>query len=139
MSKANVVSWGNRDKEQRSEVDSEAYVSQPMVYQIRIKGHLDLGWRDWFGGMSITMEESGDTLLTGLVVDQAALYGLLKIVRNSGMALLSVNSVKLSQVDASDVKRLIEMSDFLNDSHRNLIKGGTNEDKQKDLQDKNDK
>jgi hypothetical protein len=61
-----------------------------MVYQIRIKGHLDSGWTDWFEGMTITLEENGETLLTGAVVDQAALHGLLKKVRDVGMPLLSV-------------------------------------------------
>ena len=52
--------------------------SQPMVYQIRIKGHLGRQWTDWFGGLTIMLEDNGDTLLTGPVVDQAALHGLLK-------------------------------------------------------------
>jgi hypothetical protein len=68
--------------------------NEPMMYQIRIKGHLGPQWTDWFGGLSITLEDNGDTLLTGLVVDQAALYGLLRKVRDLGMPLLSVNRVK---------------------------------------------
>ena len=67
--------------------------AQPMVYQIRIKGHLGCQWTEWFEGLTITLEENGDTLLTGPVVDQAALHGLLKKVRDLGMPLLSVNSV----------------------------------------------
>lgn len=67
---------------------------QPMVYQVRIKGHLDSQWKDWFGGLSITLEEEGDTLLTGPVIDQAALYGLLKKVRDLGMPLLSLQRVE---------------------------------------------
>jgi hypothetical protein len=66
---------------------------QPLVYQIRIKGHLGCQWTDWFGGLTITLEEDGDTLLTGPVVDQAALHGLLRKVRDLGMPLLSVNVV----------------------------------------------
>jgi hypothetical protein len=62
---------------------------EPMVYQIRIKGHLGPQWTEWFGGLSITLEDDGDTLLTGPVVDQAALHGLLKKVRDLGMPLLS--------------------------------------------------
>ena len=73
-----------------------------MVYQIRIKGHLGRQWRDRFGGLSITLEENGDTLLTGPVVDQAALYGLLRKVRDLGMPLLSVNLVKPGLADGSD-------------------------------------
>jgi hypothetical protein len=64
-----------------------------MFYQIRIKGHLVPQWTEWFEGLTITLEEDGDTLLTGPVIDQAALHGLLKKVRDLGMPLLSVNSV----------------------------------------------
>ena len=77
---------------------------QPMVYQIRIKGHLSRQWTDWFEGLTITLEEDGDTLLTGPVVDQSALHGLLKKVRDLGMPLLSVNSVEPSRQDVSDVR-----------------------------------
>jgi len=78
--------------------------SQPMVYQIRIKGHLGRQWTDWFGGLTITLEDNGDTFLTGPVVDQAALYGLLKKVRDLGMPLLSVIRVTPGPAEASDVK-----------------------------------
>ncbi len=67
---------------------------QPVVYQIRLKGHLGSEWTDWFGGLAITLEDNGDTLLTGPVVDQAALHGLLKEVRDLGMPLISVNPVE---------------------------------------------
>ena len=77
---------------------------QSQVYQIRIKGHLDSQWTDWFEGMVITLEDNGDTLLSGPVIDQAALHGLLKKVRDLGMPLISVNRVMSSQAPASDVK-----------------------------------
>jgi hypothetical protein len=64
------------------------------IYQIRIKGHLGQQWAGWFSGLSITLEDNGDTVLTGPVVDQAALHGLLKKVRDLGIPLLSVNKVK---------------------------------------------
>jgi hypothetical protein len=67
--------------------------SQPTIYQIRIKSHLGPEWADWFEGLTIMLEENGDTLLTGPVVDQAALHGLLKKVRDLGMPLISVNQV----------------------------------------------
>jgi len=67
--------------------------SQPTVYQIRVKGHLDSQWADWFGGLTVTPQDNGETLLTGPVVDQAALHGLLRRVRDLGMPLVSVVSV----------------------------------------------
>ena len=66
---------------------------EPLVYQIRIRGHLDGQWTDWFEGLTITLEEDGDTLLTGPVSDQAALHGLLRKIRDLGMPLVSVNRV----------------------------------------------
>jgi len=83
-----------------------------MVYQIRIKGHLGHQWTDWFGGLTITLEDNGDTLLTGPVVDQSALHGLLKKVRDLGLPLVSVSPLEpgppttlgTGQADQSDVK-----------------------------------
>jgi hypothetical protein len=69
-------------------------LDQPMVYQIRIEGHLGPHWTEWFGNVSITLEDNGETLLTCLVVDQAALYGLLRKVRDLGMPLISAIRVK---------------------------------------------
>jgi hypothetical protein len=77
---------------------------QPVVYQIRIKGQLDSQWTDWFEGLTIKVEEDGDTLLTGPVVDQAALHGLLKRVRDLGMPLVSVCTVEPGQEDTPDAK-----------------------------------
>jgi len=65
-----------------------------MIYQIRIKGLLDRQWTDWFDGMTVSATDDGDTLLTGTVEDQAALYGLLRKVRDSGMSLVSIGSVQ---------------------------------------------
>jgi len=66
-----------------------------MIYQIRVRGHLvGRQWTEWFGGLTVTLEENGDTLLTGPVVDQAALHGLLKKVRDLGMPLLAVICVE---------------------------------------------
>jgi hypothetical protein len=83
-----------------------------MIYQIRLKGHLGSQWTDWFGGLTLTLEENGDTLLTGPVIDQAALFGLLKKVRDLGLPLISINPVEpgpsttlgTGQADQSDVK-----------------------------------
>ena len=87
-----------------STFNSEMNPGQPMVYQIRIKGHLGRHWTDWFEGLAITLEDNGETLLTGPVVDQAALYGVLKKVRDVAMPLLSVVCVKAGQADVSDSK-----------------------------------
>ena len=69
---------------------------QPMIYHIRLAGQLGPAWADWFDGLSITLEDSGETLLAGPVADQAALHGLLKRVRDLGMPLISVNPVPTS-------------------------------------------
>ena len=78
--------------------------SQSTVYEIKVKGHLGCQWTDWFGGLTITLEENGDTLMTGLVVDQAALHRLLRKVRNLGMPLISVTCVEPGQAVASNIK-----------------------------------
>ena len=78
--------------------------SKPTVYQIRIKGHLSHQWTDWFEGLTITLEDNGETLLTGPVIDQAALHGLLKKVRDLGMPLVSVSPLEHDQADTSNVK-----------------------------------
>ena len=80
-----------------NEINLEIDPGQPLIYQIRIKGHLGRQWTDWFEGLAITLEDNGETLLTGSVVDQAALHGLLKKVRDLGMPLLSVSPMKPGQ------------------------------------------
>jgi hypothetical protein len=85
---------------------------EPGLYEIRLKGHLGSQWTDWFEGLTITLEDNGDTLLTGPVIDQAALHGLLKKVRDLGLPLLSVSPLEhgpsttlgTGQADQSDVK-----------------------------------
>jgi hypothetical protein len=76
-----------------NELNPQTDPNDPVVYQIRVKGHLGAQWTDWFEGLTITLEDNGDTLLTGPVVDQAALHSLLKKVRDLGMPLLSVNPI----------------------------------------------
>ncbi len=76
--------------------NSKSDKSQPQVYEIRIKGYLDSQWTDWFEGLTITLDENGDTFLTGSVIDQSALHGLLKIVRDLGLPLVSVNRVQFN-------------------------------------------
>ena len=67
----------------------------PGIYRIKIKGYLGNQWSEWFDGITITLEVDGDTLLTGPVVDDTALHGLLKKVRDLGMNLISVNRIDL--------------------------------------------
>jgi hypothetical protein len=74
--------------------DSQRYdAGQPATYEIRLRGLLSPQWQEWFVGLTLLQEEDGNTLLTGPVVDQAALHGILKKVRDLGMPLLSVNVV----------------------------------------------
>jgi hypothetical protein len=84
--------------------------NQPSIYQIRIKGHLGHEWEEWFDGLSIDHEEGGDTLLTGLVIDQANLHGLLKKVRDLGLPLVSVNPAEPDREDQSDGKKQISLN-----------------------------
>jgi hypothetical protein len=71
-------------------LNQTANTSQPTIYQIRVEGHLGSQWKDWFGGLRVTLEDNGETLLTGPVADQAALHGLLRKVRDLGIPLVSV-------------------------------------------------
>jgi hypothetical protein len=70
---------------------------EPELYEIRLKGHLDDRWADWFEGLSFTYESDGTTLLSGPVADQAALHGLLRKVRDLGLPLVEVIQVKPEQ------------------------------------------
>jgi hypothetical protein len=85
--------------------------SQTQVYQIKIKGHLGADWIDWFDGLAITLQDNGETLLTGPVVDQAALHGLLRKVRDLGMVLLSVICLQPGQGDANVSRYAVEKGD----------------------------
>src|SRR5512139_3092178 len=85
-------------------LDAEHHEAQ--YYEIRLKGHLEARWVKWFNGLTIRLEEDGDTLLTGPVVDQAALHGILKKVRDLGMPLVSVNPVGLGPQDTSNNKQV---------------------------------
>ena len=74
--------------ENQNEPDGEIYV-------IRLQGHLDDSWADWFDGLTFTHESDGTTTLTGEILDQAALHGVLKKIRDLGLPLLSVNHLEL--------------------------------------------
>ena len=79
---------------------------EPERYEIRLKGHLDDRWADWFEGLTITREANGETLLAGPVVDQAALHGLLKKVRDLGMSLISISPIEPDRPAAPDSQTL---------------------------------
>jgi hypothetical protein len=86
--------------------------SQPTIYHIRIEGHLDEQWADCFG-LSITSEKNGSTLLTGPVIDQSALFGLLKKIRDLGMPLISVN--RFEPVEARQNRGVANLVGLLKD------------------------
>ena len=79
--------------------------STAQQYEVRLKGHLEARWADRFESLTITLEEDGNTLLAGPVADQAALYGLLKKVRDLGMPLVSVNQVQLDETHQVHLKQ----------------------------------
>jgi hypothetical protein len=82
--------------------EAEEDRNEPELYEIRIRGHLDDRWADWFEGLTITREDNGETLLRGPVIDQAALHGVLRKVRDLGLSLLSVNTAAPKQANRPD-------------------------------------
>jgi hypothetical protein len=99
-----LITGFKRRRELSNKINLKTHPSQPTRYQIRVKGQLDSQWIDWFEGLTITLEDNGDTLLTGPVIDQAALHGLLKKVRDLGMPLISVSTVESGQEGSSEGK-----------------------------------
>ncbi|NNJ11362.1 hypothetical protein EKD04_013555 [Chloroflexales bacterium ZM16-3] len=71
--------------------------TEPVIYQLRLQGRLGADWSDWLEGMTVSPAENGDTLVTGLVIDQATLHGLLRKVRDLGIPLLAVNRIQPGQ------------------------------------------
>ena len=103
-----------RHRQMSNEITPQPASAPPTVYQIRLKGLLDREWSDWFEGLTITLEEDGDTLLTGPLVDQAALHGLLKKVRDLGMPLVSVGPVQSQETHPYRSKKGDEQMDTNN-------------------------
>ncbi len=92
-------------KRMRKTVTASEDQKEPGFYEIRIKGHLDHRWAAWFEEFTITLEDSGETLLSGPVIDQAALYGLLKKVRDLGLPLISVSQVQNQETQLFRLKK----------------------------------
>jgi hypothetical protein len=86
--------------EQRRNADRSVF------YRIRIQGHLGKQWTTWFDGLTLTLEEDGNTLLSGPVADQSALHGILKKIRDLGMPLLSVSFVDSDPVTKKDIDQV---------------------------------
>ena len=81
------------------------------IYEIRIKNCIDLDWSNWFEDLEILQEQDGTTLLIGPISDQSALYGLLKLVHQLGLQLISVNKIKDTKIDTS--KKGDEINNYL--------------------------
>ncbi len=79
--------------------------TSPTMYEIKLQGHLGQQWTEWFDGATIALQETGETVLTYSVVDQAALHGLLRKVRDLGLPLLSVNRVEPQPANKPNVKQ----------------------------------
>ena len=82
------------------------YVRQE-VYQIVVKGHLDSEWSDWFDGLTITLVDNGETILSGPVVDQSALHGVLIKIRDLGLPLLGLARIQQQVLD--DTRGLVDL------------------------------
>lgn len=78
--------------------------TSPVIYEIRLADHLSPQWMEWFEGLTVSLEEDGNTLLTGPVADQAALHGLLKKIRDLGIPLVSVVQIQVLDVHQNDPK-----------------------------------
>ncbi|MFV2056987.1 MAG: hypothetical protein ACC707_10990 [Thiohalomonadales bacterium] len=78
----------------RGQVHEKTHLDEPMTYALRIEGHLGPQWKNWFGGAEISLEKDGNSLITVPVVDQSALHGVLRKIRNAGMSLESVVRVR---------------------------------------------
>ena len=106
-----VLADHNRDMARASERTPSPDPDQPMICHIRIDGHLGPRWSSRFLGLAITLENNGETLLTGPVVDQAALHGLMRKVRDLGIPLLSVVCVKAGQAETSETSETSAVTD----------------------------
>lgn len=90
----------NHDRPIDQVSQGQRHPDRQFTYQIRIEGHLARQWERWFEEMNITLEENGETLLTGVIVDQAALHSLLRKIRDIGAPLISVLRLDDHQTDS---------------------------------------
>lgn len=95
----------SRDSNMAHHYDEKTAVNHSITYQIQVQGHLGGQWGEWFDGLIITRESNGRTRLTGPIVDQAALYGLLKKVRDLGLPLLSLHCVEPDLTESKESHR----------------------------------
>ena len=86
------------------QADDSTKVERSLQYDIRVQGHLDARWAAWFGGLTLTNESDGTTIICGPVADQAALHGLLQKLRDMGMPLVSVTQVHPDQREAPTIE-----------------------------------
>lgn len=98
----------NKYRLMSNELDPKTDRTQIMVYQIRVKGHVSREWTDWFEGLTITLKDNGETLLTGPMIDQAALHGVLRWIRDLGIPLLSVTYIEPDQTNTTEAKQTQE-------------------------------
>jgi hypothetical protein len=92
------------------EQSSNPDANQQTIYQFKLKGHLGQQWMNWFEGLTVTLEEDGNTLLSGIVVDQSALHGILKKIRDLGMPLLTLSQVELKDVEMKISTKSVKQS-----------------------------
>jgi hypothetical protein len=97
VAQAILTDLNGEDRVMANKLIPETDPGQPAIYQLRFAGHVGQHWAEWFEGLTNTLEDNGETLLTGPVVDQAALHGLLRKVRDLGILLLSVVCVSSGQ------------------------------------------
>jgi hypothetical protein len=107
--------------------NAKMYPDESRFYQIRLKGHLGPRWADWFEGMTITLTDSGETLLTGLLVDQAALHGVLKRVRDLAAPLVSVVCLDPGQADAWMDSKTAQTTSFRLEERERVLGSGNSE------------
>jgi len=81
------------------------------LYQIRIRGSLDEKWSDWFDGFTLTWTDQNETVLTGRVLDQAGLHGILARVRDLGLDLLLVKKIDCADCDLDDLSTVYQQNE----------------------------